>query len=71
MKVKGDSLQVIADALREEPMPEDELRFMCRETNCRYNNRPYCNIPDGRPIVIGAPNGTCQQFEEKKEESNV
>lgn len=50
-------------------MAEDELRFLCRESGCQFNNKPYCNIPDGRPVIIGPPHGTCQQYEEKKEDS--
>lgn len=50
-------------------MSEDELKFLCRDTTCLSNNRPYCKITgEGRPIIIG-PGGKCEQREEKKEEA--
>mgnify|MGYP001569031354 CR=1 FL=1 len=50
-------------------MPEDELKFLCRDTTCLNNKRPYCKVAEeGRPVIIG-PGGLCEQREEKKEEA--
>jgi len=52
-------------------MPEDELKFLCRETSCQHNNRPYCKaVEEGRPIIIAGPHGSCQQYESKKEKES-